>query len=138
MSDFEKAVLNTMEKAFPSANVRGCHFHHKQAIRHNIQTKGLQVLLNNSTKLMYLVKMLYGLSFVPPDKVTEIFDNTIMEYLDSNKNKGGFSEMAEEIEDFVAYFQRAWIGMIAGRNKARRPPMFSVTTWNKYDDILAE
>jgi hypothetical protein len=70
--------------------------------------------------------------------VTEIFDNTIMEYLDNNKNEEGFSEMAEEIEDFVAYFQRAWIGMIAGHNKARRPPMFSVSTWNKYDDILAE
>jgi hypothetical protein len=78
LSDFEKAVLNTMEKAFPSANVRGCNFHHKQAIRRNIQTKGLQVLLNNSTKFMYFVKMLYGLSFVPPDKVTEIFDNTII------------------------------------------------------------
>jgi hypothetical protein len=62
MSDFEKAVLNTMEKAFPSANVRSCHFHHKQAIQRNIQTKGLQVLLNNSTKFMYFVKMLYGLS----------------------------------------------------------------------------
>jgi hypothetical protein len=60
-----------MEKAFPSANVRGCHFHHKQAIQRNIQTKGLQVLLNNSTKFMYFVKLLYGLSFVPLDKVTE-------------------------------------------------------------------
>jgi hypothetical protein len=138
MSDFEKAVLNTMEKTFPTANVRGCNFHHKQAIRRNIQTKGLQVLLNNSTKFMYFVKMLYGLSFVPPDKVTDIFENHIMDYLDQNKMEEGFAENAEEIEDFVAYFQRAWIGMIAGRNKARRPPLFSISTWNKYEDILAE
>jgi hypothetical protein len=29
MSDFEKAVLNTIEKSFLAAHVRGCHFHHK-------------------------------------------------------------------------------------------------------------
>jgi hypothetical protein len=61
-----------------------------------------------------------------------------MEYLDANKNEEGFSEMAEEIEDFVAYFQYAWISMITGCNKACRPPLFSVSTGNKYDDILAE
>jgi hypothetical protein len=53
---------------------------------------------------MYFVKLHYGLSFVPPDKVTDMFENTVLEYLNANKNKEDFSETAQEIEDLVAYF----------------------------------
>jgi hypothetical protein len=67
-----------------------------------------------------------------------MFENTIKEYLDANKNGEGFFDMVEEIRDFVAYFQYAWICMIAGCNKERRPPLFYISTWNKYDVILAE
>ncbi len=41
ISDLKKAVLKTMGTMFPEAAIRGCHFHHKQAIRGNIQSKGL-------------------------------------------------------------------------------------------------
>jgi hypothetical protein len=41
MLDFEKAVLNTTGTVFPEAAIKGCHFHQKQAIRRNIQSKGL-------------------------------------------------------------------------------------------------
>ncbi len=51
---------------------------------------------------MYCFKMLHGLSFAPSDKMTDIFENNIMEYLDQIKMQKGFSEMAEKIEDFVA------------------------------------
>ncbi len=73
-------------------------------IRRNIQTTSLEVILNNITKFMYFVKLHYGLSFVPPDKVTDMFENTVLEYLDANKNKEDFSETAQEIKDLVAYF----------------------------------
>jgi hypothetical protein len=130
MSDFEKGVLNTLRSVFPNINIKGCNFHQKQAIKRNIQAKGLLTLMNHSTKFNYLVKMLYGLAFVPPHKVTDIFDTIIMDYVDTNKET--------EAEDFVAYFQQTWTGMIAGRNRTRRPPMFEISTWNKYEDVLAE
>jgi hypothetical protein len=38
----------------------------------------------------------------------DMFENTIKEYLDANKNGEGFFDMVEEIRDFVAYFQYAW------------------------------
>jgi hypothetical protein len=41
MSDLKKAVLNTMGTVFPEAAIGGCHIHQKQAIRGNIQSKGL-------------------------------------------------------------------------------------------------
>jgi hypothetical protein len=137
-SDFEKGVLNTLRNVFPNISIKGCNFHQKQAIRRNIQAKGLLTLMNHSTKFNYLVKMLYGLAFVPPHKVTDIFDTIIMDYVDANKETEGFIEYAEEVEDLLAYFQRNWTGMIAGRNRTRRPPMFEISTWNKYEDVLAD
>ncbi len=53
---------------------------------------------------MYFVKLHFVLSFVPPDKVTDMFENTVLEYLNANKNTEDFSEKAQEIEDLVAYF----------------------------------
>ncbi len=61
-----------------------------------------------------------------------------MDYVNANKETEGFIEYAEEVEDFLAYFQRTWTGMIAGRNRTHRPPMFEISTWNKYKDVLAE
>jgi hypothetical protein len=138
MSDFEKAVLNTMGTVFPEAAIRGCNFHQKQAIRRNIQAKGLQSFLNHSAKFMYFVKMVYGLAFVPPDQVGDIFDTVLMDYLDSHRQEEGFDDFAEELEDFVSYLQRTWIGLVAGRNRTRRQPMFAVSTWNKFQDILSD
>jgi hypothetical protein len=71
----------------------------RQAIRHNIQSKGLQTLLKHSTKFMYLVKMIYGLACVPTDLVTEIFD---MDFLDNNGQEEVFDELSDELEDFIS------------------------------------
>jgi hypothetical protein len=97
MSNFKKAVLNTMEMSLLATNIPRCHFRQKQTVRRNIQTMGLWVLLTDSSVSMYFRKMLYCLSFFPPDKVTDIFENTFRESLDSNKMEIGFNEMAEEV-----------------------------------------
>jgi hypothetical protein len=137
-SDFEKGVLSTLGSVFPHPGIKGCNFHQKQAIRRNIQSKGLLTLLNHSTKFSYLVKMMYGLAFVLPHRITDIFDGIIMDYVDSHKDCEGFIEYAEEVEAFIAYFQRTWTGLIAGRNRTRRHPMFDISTWNQYEDVLAD
>jgi hypothetical protein len=72
---------------------------------------------------MYFVKLIYGLAFVPPDQVAEMFDTVVMDYLDNYRQEVGFVELAEELEDFVSYIQRTWIGLVAGRNKTRRQPL---------------
>ncbi len=81
------------------------------------QAKGLQSFLNLSTKFMYFVKMVNGLVFVPPDQVGDIFDTVLMDYLYSHRQEKGLEDFAEELEDFVSYLQRTWIGIVAGRNR---------------------
>ncbi len=83
---------------FPDVSIMGWHFHQKQAIRRNIQAKGILTLL----------KMLSELSFVLPYKVMDFFDTIITDYVDPNKETEGFIEDAEEAGDFIAYFQRTW------------------------------
>ncbi len=85
---------------------------------------------------MYFVMLIDGLAFVPPDQVAEIIDTVLMDYLDNNRQEEGFKELAEELEGFISYFQQIWIGIVAGCNKTRRQPLFPVSTWNKYQDIL--
>jgi hypothetical protein len=52
---------------------------------------------------MYFVKMLYGLFFVPPDQVVDIFDIMLMDHLDILRQEEGFKHFAKELEDFVSY-----------------------------------
>ena len=47
MVDFEKAVWKAVKDQFPTVEIVGCHFHHKSAIRRNVQDKGLQSLYGN-------------------------------------------------------------------------------------------
>ncbi len=65
MSNFKKAVLNTLKMSLLATNISRGHFRQKQTVRRNNQTMGLWVLLTDSTVSMYFVKMLCGLSFFP-------------------------------------------------------------------------
>ncbi len=88
-----KAELNTKGTVFPEAAIQAT----------SIQARWLQPLLNHSTKFMYFVKMLYGLFFVPPDQVVDIFDIMLMDHLDILRQEEGFKHFAKELEDFVSY-----------------------------------
>jgi hypothetical protein len=119
--------------------VKGCNFHQKQALRRKLQEKGLVVLTNPSSKFEYLVKMVYGLAYVPPIRVGEFFITVIQDYVNENKDDQDFQEFEEEIEDFLSYYERTWIGALSGnRAGGRKAPRYAIETWNKYEDILEE
>jgi hypothetical protein len=121
----------------PHIQVKGCHFHQKQAIRRNIQEEGLTVLINNSSKFEYLVKMMFGLAFVAPIRVGELFESVIMEYVTQQKDDDGFQDNEEQIDDFLSYFERTWAGALSGnRAGGRKAPRFALETWNKYEDVV--
>ena len=55
MVDFEKAVWKAVKDQIPTVEIVGCHFHHKSAIRRNVQDKGLQSLYGNEVSINYLL-----------------------------------------------------------------------------------
>ncbi len=50
--------------------------------------------------------MVYGLAYVPPIRVGKFFITVIHDYVNENKDGEGFQEFKEEIEDFLAYYER--------------------------------
>jgi hypothetical protein len=74
--------------------------------------KRLVVLINQSSKFEYLVKMVYGLAFMPPLRAAKIFWTVIQDYVNENKDNMVFQEFKEQIEDLLAYYERTWIGAL--------------------------
>jgi hypothetical protein len=119
--------------------MKGCNFHHKQAIRSNLQEKGLMVLINNNSKFEYLIKMIYGLAFIPPIRVGEILSSVIQDYVKEQKEDVGFQEYEEGIKDFLSYYERTWIGAPTGSHAGgRKVPRYYIESWNKYAEILED
>ncbi len=100
-----------------------------QAIKQNIQSKGLQAFYNHNAKFQYYVKLLYGLAFVPPDFVEEAFENVVQVYLETHTEDEGFQHFPEELEDLNSYFEQTYIGAIGGRQRTRHQPIYAVSTW---------
>jgi len=38
----------------------------------------------------------------------------------------------------ISLYEKTWLGVIAGRQHTRRPPLFSITLWNKNEAMLEE
>jgi hypothetical protein len=76
------------------------------------------------------------MAFVPPIFVEEAFETVVQSYLESCKEEEGFLHFTEELEDLQSYFERTYIGVVGGRQRTRRQPIFSIETWNKYQDIV--
>jgi hypothetical protein len=135
-SDSERAVMNTKEKTI---NHSATSLHHNQAICANIQLKGHQALLNNSTKFMYFFKMLHGLSFAPPEQDDEHFREQHHGVLGSNQDvcRRVSPRWQRKLRTLWPNFCGSWMRMIAGHNKADRSPLCAISSWNKFEDILA-
>jgi hypothetical protein len=82
---------------------------------------------------------MYGLAFVPPIRVEELFESVIMEYVTEQKDDGSFQDNEGQIDDFLSYFERTWVGALSGNRAGRRKaPRFALEIWNKYKDVLEE
>jgi len=71
-TDFELALLNSINIVFPNTSVIPCYFHFTKALWENAARRGLRKgQLRNQTKK--LIAMLKCLAFIPLEKVMEKF-----------------------------------------------------------------
>jgi hypothetical protein len=70
----------------------------------------------------------------------DLWSNKILEYLEEHKEYEGFSDKWLEIQDFYSYVERTWVGSvhIRGKGKSVNPPLFPISSWNKYQDVLED
>ena len=128
---------NAFSNPFPNAFLAGCLFHMKQAIRKNIQTKGLLILYNNQLDFNFFIKMVYALVYVPSDNVILACETVLGPFFSEHEDDEGWNECTEELDDFLNYIERTWIGKVNPRSGQRKDPLFPIDTWNKHDDVLA-
>ena len=83
---------------------------HKSITSRNIQKK-LESFLNQSPPFQYLVNLLYSLAMVPVEKVLDIYDTVIMDFLVAHEEDEGFLDHQEEINKF---FDCTWMGGLDG------------------------
>lgn len=73
-TDFEKAAINALRHAFPSACISGCLFHLGQSIYKRVLTTGLSIVYNTDRNFKKFVKLLTALAFVKPEEILSTFN----------------------------------------------------------------
>ena len=96
MIDFEMAVIQSLQHHFPEAEIQRCLFHFGQCLWRNVQRLGLQGWYRDDANNALIIKSFQALAFVPPNRVTEAFQE-LMGSLDD--------ETDELLSDFLSYFE---------------------------------
>ena len=91
---------------------------------------GKKICISRSEKFQDLLSLLTSLAFVPTEEVHHLWDTVIESALDSMS-----SDLTPEIEDYVDYFTRTYIGKI-GLNGLRAAPRIATKFWVQYDSVL--
>lgn len=130
MIDFESAFMTAFTSCFSDANMSACFFHFTQSLWRNVQSGGLQKLYNNNVRFALNIKMLMTLAFVPVQDVCDEFTELIQSTY--------FDNYEDELELFVNYFVKTWVGVLSHSGKRRLKPYFPIKLWNCYDAVINE
>uniref|UniRef100_A0A915CM47 OTU domain-containing protein n=1 Tax=Ditylenchus dipsaci TaxID=166011 RepID=A0A915CM47_9BILA len=102
--DFEESERNAAMKILGANKIKGCQFHHAQAVLHKIKNVGLIVHYRVNEVFRALVRSTLAISLLPPDLVDVAWESV----------KKDFLELVEErklIKKFVNYFEAEWMRM---------------------------
>ena len=66
LTDFEKALLQSISINFPAATVKGCFYHFAQAIWRKVQLSGLQISYQEEEEFRKFFRKVISLALVPP------------------------------------------------------------------------
>lgn len=104
--DFEKAAINSINKAFPMAEVHLCRFHFGQNVYRHVQQVGLQSVYRSNEDFAFQIKLLTALSFVPTESVVDAFDELMETPFYSEDSDSPYKE---QVQQLVQYFQTTYI-----------------------------
>ena len=114
LCDFEKAEHEAIQQHFPEADIRGCLFHWKQAVRRRLMKLPDYP---SDPVLKEELETLFGLAFVPVGDVVDSW-----EYLKTNLSPSTVAAAAT----FLQYFESTWI----------RSAVYPVKMWNMHQTVI--
>ncbi|KAI6192271.1 hypothetical protein M3Y97_00319100 [Aphelenchoides bicaudatus] len=116
--DFEQAALCAAQHVFPDISIRGCFFHFSQCLWRKIQHFGLARAYGTDEEFSDSMCMFAALAFLPKDKIISTFELI--------QDKVTFDH---DVEDFMDYFEKTFIGKRAGAKGTRKKPLFPIDIW---------
>ena len=117
VSDFETAVITSVQNAFPGARVGGCHFHFVQSLWRHVQTNGLSIAYNNNNQVHIFLNHCFALGFVPPADVVNAFSALVRDRITQQ-----LIQQYPSLQDFITY---VWNTYLAGN--------LPILLWNVFD-----
>lgn len=122
-TDYELAAINAFSRIFQGVIMKGCYFHHTQAVWRKIQEHGLAARYGADEEFALQLRMIPAIAFVPTDRVSEYFDLLAV-------------ALPDEAEPILSYYEDTYIGRMRGNR--RREPRFPTNHWNVYVESLGE
>ena len=116
LTDFEMAAIQATRSAFPTSHNSARFFHLSQNIYRKIQQSGLQHRYEEDADFALQCKMIPALAFVPPQDVSDAFEE-LSDYLH------------DALQPVMDYFEDNYIER-PGRRRIRRNPTFPIELWN--------
>ncbi|KAH7703098.1 hypothetical protein AAVH_29737 [Aphelenchoides avenae] len=133
ITDFEKALSNSMAQRFPEADQYFCHFHMSKAAFTNIQKRGL-LPLYEVPDIKSLLRSFSSLAFLPVDDVPRGFRDiceTLTELAEQGVIPGDF---IGKLNEFQEYFRSTYVGTeVRGQYIGAR---FDMELWNCFTRTL--
>ena len=106
MSDFERGLMKAIKNNIPNANLHGC----KQSIRRQLGLKGCLLFYNDIESFHDIVNLMMSLFAVPKEDILNVHRDVILKLWDSHKEEWKEHNMEDETEDFLAYYERTYLG----------------------------
>ena len=146
--DFEMAIIKGMKLVFDRSEIRCCDTHFKRAIRSNIQHHHLMELYNNNNSFQQFIRHLWSLSLVPTQDIVRVWTDVVLPLIPHHEAEGCENDDTvleedfetwdadeDDVNDFIEYFERTWVGRLNQRNGLRKNPRYHFGLWSKYETI---
>lgn len=121
LSDFEKAVVNTIRDVLPETECFGCFFHFTQNLIRQLSSLGHKVAYSNQTDVYMAVKKIQALSFLPADRIEAA-------YIELK------TTLPTILQNFFEYFEQTYV---TGINNNGRP-LFHPRFWSNNKAVVSK
>lgn len=133
--DFESSIIKAMREVFPEVEIVCCDTHFKRVVRKHLQDNHLMASYNNNLHFQTLVRYMWALSLVPQVDIVKVWEEFVSPSIPDNADVVWDAE-EDDINEFLDYFEKNWVGQFNMRTNTRRNPRFRHGLWSKYATVV--
>lgn len=131
--DFEQAVIKSARVVFTNfKTIVGCQFHRKKNLHFQMGQKGCLPFYHDNAAFQVGLDLIYAMDKLPVGDMILGWETVIVPHFEEHFN----SDDNEEIEDFLGYVERSYVGKLNHRSGQRNKAVFPPEIWSNFKRIL--